>query len=72
MTTLAALAGCTTQSALDPTPGATPPPAPRVDLSCPAVYEPVCGDRNGQRRTLSNACNAALEGYQLIDKGECQ
>lgn len=39
--------------------------------TCPMVYAPVCGERRGERKSLSNSCVAQAEGYRVISTGQC-
>jgi hypothetical protein len=39
---------------------------------CTQQYDPVCGVKNGERRTFSNACFARIEGYRVTRQGECR
>jgi len=39
---------------------------------CTQQYDPVCGERRGDRQTFGNACMADAEGYRIIASGECR
>lgn len=50
-----------------------PPPPPRDrDQACLAVYDPVCGERRGERRTYGNACEAGVARARIVHPGECR
>lgn len=38
---------------------------------CPAVYKPVCGVKNGVRRTYSNSCQAGCNGATIVEQDAC-
>lgn len=66
---------CRPQSEQRPGPGPRPGPSPRPgpdQLSCPMVFEPVCGELNGQGRTYGNSCEAGLAGARVLYEGECR
>jgi hypothetical protein len=70
---------CRPQSGPRPRPGPQPGPGPRPrpgpgpdQISCPMVYEPVCGDLNGQVRTYGNGCEAGVAGARVLYEGECR
>ena len=65
---LLVLAGCTV--VVDDR-GPPPPPRDR-DQACLAVYDPVCGDRRGERSTSGNACEAERDRARIIHPGECR
>jgi hypothetical protein len=46
-----------------------PGPGPQ---QCTREYDPVCGRRDGERRTFANACLADRAGYRIIREGECR
>lgn len=48
------------------TPGSVKPV--RGDLSCPAIYDPVCGVDG---KTYGSACNAGIQDIKIAHKGEC-
>jgi Kazal-type serine protease inhibitor domain len=49
-----------------------PPPNPRPGI-CTREYRPVCGVRGyGERQTFPNACTAEVEGYRIVQRGECR
>lgn len=50
------------------------PPSPRPDRPqfCTMQYDPVCGERRGDRQTFGNACEADRAGYRIIHPGECR
>lgn len=45
---------------------------PRDGLTCPAIVAPVCGERNGVRKTYGNSCVAAIAGARVVTEGTCQ
>ncbi len=49
-----------------------PGPGPGGQVMCTMQYDPVCGERRGQRETLGNACVARAEGFRIIHPGECR
>ena len=59
------LASCTVVVE-QPRPG-PPPPRPQ----CTNQLAPVCGQRNTQLRTFTNACHARADGFVVIANGEC-
>lgn len=72
------LAGCTAESGGGPVygqpvyggglPSYGPPPAPGT---CPRLYDPVCGERDGESRSFPNACEADSAGYSIRHGGQC-
>jgi Kazal-type serine protease inhibitor domain len=38
---------------------------------CPTVYKPVCGVKNGVRRTYSNSCQAGCNGATVVEQDAC-
>lgn len=52
-----------------PRPGPGPRPGPEF---CTREYDPVCGERRGDRETFSNACEADRAGYRIVRRGECR
>jgi len=55
----------------EPGPGPRPGPGPGPAY-CTREYQPVCGQRYGERRTFSNACLADRAGYNVVRRGECR
>jgi hypothetical protein len=56
-------------------PGPRPPrpgPGPGGPVMCTQQYDPVCGERRGDRQTFGNACMADAEGYRVVSSGECR
>ncbi len=47
------------------------PAAPARPEVCTEQYVPVCGEKNGARRTYSNACFAAVDGARVVADGPC-
>lgn len=45
---------------------------PANGQSCSRAFVPVCGTKNGSRKTFVNACMAQSEGYQVAVQGRCQ
>lgn len=39
---------------------------------CTMQYDPVCGQRGGQRQTFANACQARSSGFRIVGGGECR
>lgn len=52
-----------------PRPGPGPRPGPEF---CTREYDPVCGERRGDRQTFANACEADRAGYRIVRRGECR
>jgi hypothetical protein len=52
-------------------PASRPDPIPS-EVSCPMIYEPVCGVRNGEVRTFGNSCEAGSVGAEVLYEGECR
>ena len=50
----------------DPTPKPTKPP-----IFCDETYIPVCGVKDGARKTYSNACFAKADDAKVVADGEC-
>lgn len=48
-----------------------PRPGPQPQI-CTREFVPVCGVRNGERRTFSNECLAETSGFRIIADGECR
>lgn len=48
-----------------------PPSSGGPDM-CTYEYDPVCGQRGGNRQTFGNACLARAEGYRIVAQGECR
>lgn len=48
------------------------PPRPDGPRICTREYDPVCGQRGGERRTFGNACMAQADGYRIVSPGECR
>lgn len=44
----------------------------RRGRACTTEYRPVCGVRDGRRRTYSNACVARREGARIVARGRCR
>jgi hypothetical protein len=40
-------------------------------IQCPAVYNPVCAEKNGEKRTYSNSCVARSKNATPLYEGEC-
>lgn len=53
-------------------PGPRPPRPDRPPEMCTREYNPVCGERRGQRETFSNPCMARADGYRIVHGGECR
>lgn len=68
--TATVLAGCTVVVEED-RPGYRPP-RPDTPRICTREYNPVCGQRGGDRRTFGNACMAQADGYRILGPGECR
>lgn len=49
-----------------------PPLPPDDDRICTREYDPVCGQRRGERQTFGNACVARAEGFRVVYPGECR
>jgi hypothetical protein len=49
-----------------------PPPKPQPKDFCIEVYQPVCGTKDGQRKTYSNRCFATVDGASDIGDGACK
>lgn len=49
-----------------------PPRPERPGPICTREYDPVCGERFGERRTFGNACLAESAGYRVVRHGECR
>lgn len=62
------ISGCVVETGSVSHPPVRPHPAP---TACPFHYAPVCGQRNGIRKTLPNQCVAHAQGYRIIARGEC-
>lgn len=43
----------------------------RPQPMCTMEYDPVCGQRAGQRETFANACQARSSGFRIVGRGEC-
>lgn len=39
---------------------------------CPAVIDPVCAERGGQRREFRNQCEARVDGFNVLYRGACR
>ncbi|MFN3765924.1 MAG: Kazal-type serine protease inhibitor family protein [Aliihoeflea sp.] len=48
------------------------PPRPGPEPICTQQYDPVCGERGGDRQTFPNSCVARAEGYRIAYGGECR
>ena len=49
-----------------------PPPRPDRPQACTMQYDPVCGERRGDRQTFGNSCEADRAGYRIVHGGECR
>ncbi len=47
-----------------------PPKPPRPEV-CSDDYRPVCGERDGVRRTFSNVCEGKASGFRLLYDSAC-
>lgn len=68
------MAGCVAEAGPDHRPPMRPGPVrpePARPQMCPMIYAPVCGERDGSRRTFGNACQAGAGGYHIVSRGEC-
>ena len=64
------LAGCVV---VEEGPGYRPAPPPRPGpVACTREYQPVCGERRGDRQTFPNACVARADGYRVSHAGACR
>ena len=52
-------------------PGRPLPPRPGPQF-CTQQYDPVCAARGDRRRTFSNSCIAASEGFRVVHRGQCR
>jgi hypothetical protein len=50
----------------------TRPLPPRPGPICTQQYDPVCGERRGDRQTYGNSCIAQAEGARIVYGGECR
>lgn len=50
----------------------TPPFTPWDRRICPAVYDPVCGQKGHLKRTFGNDCEARRDHYDVLYKGVCR
>lgn len=66
---LAFLSACTVVVEDNPPPGPGPGPGPGY---CTREYDPVCGRRDGDRKTFANACLARAQDYKILYQGECR
>jgi hypothetical protein len=64
----AALLGLSAVAAADSPP---PPPKPQPKDFCIELYQPVCGTKDGERKTYSNRCFATVDGAIDIGDGPC-
>lgn len=62
------LSGCVVDGGNDYRPPVRPQPS---QIACPLIHAPVCGERNGMRRTMANECTAKAQGYRVVSRGEC-
>lgn len=76
---LFALAGCEVQGGppvYGPGPGPGGPGGPIYGpggpRACPRIYDPVCGERFGNRRNFPNSCEADTAGYRIVNGGQCR
>ena len=51
---------------------ASPAAAASGQVMCTMEYRPVCGLKDGRRRTFGNACTARAEGARRIRPGACR
>ena len=64
------LAGCVV---VEEGPSYRPGPPPRPGpVACTREYQPVCGERRGERQTFPNACTARADGYRISHQGACR
>lgn len=64
------LAGCVV---VEEGPGYRPaPPSRPGPVACTREYQPVCGERRGERQTFPNACTARADGYRVSHAGACR
>jgi len=49
-----------------------PRPEPSVPQMCTMEFAPVCGQRGARRQTFPNACQARVDGFEVIGRGECR
>jgi len=49
-----------------------PRPRPVEPQMCTMEYAPVCGQRGARRQTFPNACQARVDGFEVIGRGECR
>lgn len=64
------LAGCVV---VEEGPGYRPTPPQRPgSVACTREYQPVCGERRGDRQTFPNACVARADGYRVSHAGACR
>lgn len=55
-----------------PGPGPIYGPGPSRPRACPRIYDPVCGERFGERRNFPNSCEADSAGYRIVHGGQCR
>jgi hypothetical protein len=48
-----------------------PPPPKPVQRMCTEQWQPVCGTKDGKRKTYSNRCFADIDQTTNISDGEC-
>ncbi|MBD0414567.1 peptidase [Tianweitania sp. Rool2] len=66
------LAGCTVVVDEGQGPGPRPPrPGPGPQF-CTREYQPVCGERRGDRTTFANPCEADRAGFRIVHGGQCR
>ncbi len=41
-------------------------------ITCPAIFKPVCGVKDGEKRTFPNSCRANAQGVQRFEEGPCE
>lgn len=63
------LAGCVV---VEEGPGYRPAPPRPGPVACTREYQPVCGERRGERQTFPNACTARADGYRVSHAGACR
>ena len=46
-------------------------PVSGANVVCPSILKPVCGEKDGVRRTFGNECEARAAGFVVVAEGEC-